>query len=185
MCRICLEEGGGQFCSCTGTCGLVHPECLQKWIDISGRKTCEICLSKYVFPQTFKLRFHLKISDMQLSSNLNCAATCALFGCTLFITNFVSAIIFGNFVANILASDIICMLFVTFSIPFTKSLQLFLFFSILICMSNTLAVNKIFSPFSSDLQVYFAQCSLTTVLLFTWISRILWRSSWVVSSISS
>ena len=184
MCRICLEEGGGHFCSCTGTCGLVHPECLQKWIDISGRDTCEICLSKYQFPQIFRPRFNVKISDLQLSSNLNHAAICGVFGCTLFITNFVFAIIFGNFTANILTSDIISILFVTFSIPFTNSLQVFFFLSLLVCMSNALAVNKIFSPFDLDLYVYFSQWALTMVLMCTWFTRILWRSSWIVSTIS-
>ena len=46
-CRICLEDGGQKFCHCTGTLGLVHKECLEKWLDTSSRKECEICLAKY------------------------------------------------------------------------------------------------------------------------------------------
>ena len=184
MCRICLEEGGSQYCSCTGTCGLVHSECLQKWIDISGRDTCEICLSKYNFSQKLKLRFYVKISDLQLSTNINYSAVCGLLGCTLFITNFIFAIVFGNFSANILTSDIISILFVTFSIPFTNSLQVFIFLSLVVCMGNTLAVNKILSPFDLDLYLYFSQWALTLILILIWLARILWRSSWVVSTIS-
>lgn len=185
MCRICLEEGGGQYCSCTGTCATVHSECLQKWIDISGRDTCELCLSKYQFPKKFSLRFRLKISDMQLSKSLNTSALCGVWGCSLFIINFVFAIIFESFTANILTSNVISILCVSFSIPFTHSLQLYIFYSLLICMSNTLVVNKIFTPFDTDLYLFFSQCILTVILLISWLLRIMWRSSWVVDTIST
>lgn len=184
MCRICLEEGGGNFCSCTGTCALIHAECLQKWIDISNRDFCEICLSKYNFHQKFSPRFVINISDIQLSNNLNHAAVCGVFGCTLFIVNFISAIIFGKFTANILASDIVTILFVSFSIPFTNSLQVFMFLSLVICMGNTLVLNKLFFPLDSDIYLYITQLSLTLILVITWVTRILWRSSWVVTTIN-
>ena len=185
MCRICLEDGGGHFCSCTGTCALVHPECLQKWIDISQRDTCEICLSKYHFPIRFSPRFLIKFSDMQLSNNLNYAGGCAVVGCTLFITNFVSAITFGSFTTNIITSDIISILFVSFTIPFTNSLQVFIYLSLVICMGNTLVMNKLFLPFGMDLYLYISQWALTILLIFSWGFRILWRSSWIVSTISN
>jgi E3 ubiquitin-protein ligase DOA10 len=48
-CRICLEEGGEliQPCSCRGTAANVHPECLIKWLNISGTESCEICKHEY------------------------------------------------------------------------------------------------------------------------------------------
>lgn len=184
MCRICLEEGGGHFCSCTGTCALVHPHCLQKWIDISNRDTCEICLSKYRFPKKCKPRFLIRISDLQMSERLNYAAICGVFGCTMFILNFIFAILFQSFVVNIIASDIVAILFVSFSLPFTNSLQVSIFLSLLICMSNTLAVNKLFSPIGLDIYLYFSQWALTIILFIMWFVRILWRSSWIVSTIN-
>lgn len=41
MCRICLEEGGEQFCACKNTL-VVHEECLREWIR-HGHTHCEIC----------------------------------------------------------------------------------------------------------------------------------------------
>ncbi len=48
-CRICLEEEGFmiQPCMCKGTAKDVHPECLMKWLSISGKKECEICKHPY------------------------------------------------------------------------------------------------------------------------------------------
>ncbi len=184
MCRICLEEGGSCFCLCDGTCALVHPECLQTWIDISHRDTCEICLSEYKFPKIFKLRFLLKISDLQMSKSINFTAVCSVFGCSLFIINFIFAILFQCYTVNILTSDAISILFVSFSIPFCNSLQVFIFLSLLVCMSNTLAMSKIFAPLDFALYLYFSQWALTLMLIFFWFSRIIWRSSWIVSTIS-
>ena len=184
MCRICLEEGGGHFCSCTGTCALVHAECLQKWIDISGRDKCEICLARYQFPKKCSPRFRMKISDLRFSEDLKTSAVCALIGCILFLINFVFAIIFKCFTANILASNVISILCVSFSLPFTHSLQLYIFFSLLTCMGNTLVVYSLIIPFNADLYLFFSQCALTIVLIIVWFARILWRSSWVVSTIS-
>lgn len=37
-------------CACQGTVKYVHRECLQKWIDESHSKTCELCRTAYVGP---------------------------------------------------------------------------------------------------------------------------------------
>jgi len=43
-CRICLEDGDTiSVCNCKGTQGHVHLECIQKWIDVSKKNTCELC----------------------------------------------------------------------------------------------------------------------------------------------
>lgn len=48
MCRICLEGGELiQPCKCKGTSANVHVECLQRWLDVSGRTSCEICKHRY------------------------------------------------------------------------------------------------------------------------------------------
>ena len=41
MCRICLEEGGEQFCACKNTL-VMHEQCLREWIR-HGHNECEIC----------------------------------------------------------------------------------------------------------------------------------------------
>ena len=43
-CRICYEPCEQTSpCKCTGSMKYVHQECLDKWIRISGRRTCELC----------------------------------------------------------------------------------------------------------------------------------------------
>nr|CAX69664.1 E3 ubiquitin-protein ligase MARCH3 [Schistosoma japonicum] len=50
-CRICL--GSTDFedlispCHCTGTIGIVHQRCLEKWLNLSRLRTCEICGYKF------------------------------------------------------------------------------------------------------------------------------------------
>lgn len=48
-CRICLEDcpPSPDVCNCKGTHGHVHIECVQKWIDISGKTTCGLCNYEY------------------------------------------------------------------------------------------------------------------------------------------
>ncbi|XP_046410891.1 E3 ubiquitin-protein ligase MARCHF3-like isoform X1 [Neodiprion fabricii] len=51
-CRICHEGDDGleelvDPCKCSGSVGLVHASCLEKWLSTSNTDRCEIC--KYVF----------------------------------------------------------------------------------------------------------------------------------------
>lgn len=44
VCRICYEPCDTvALCKCTGTMKYVHDECLNTWIRISQRTTCELC----------------------------------------------------------------------------------------------------------------------------------------------
>ncbi|KAL9662739.1 hypothetical protein QQ045_027573 [Rhodiola kirilowii] len=49
VCRICFEEIGEELetfkleCNCKGDLALVHRQCSQKWFNLRGNKTCEIC----------------------------------------------------------------------------------------------------------------------------------------------
>ncbi len=44
VCRICYEPCDATVhCKCTGTMKYVHSECLDEWISISNRTTCELC----------------------------------------------------------------------------------------------------------------------------------------------
>ncbi|KAK2577018.1 hypothetical protein KPH14_011979 [Odynerus spinipes] len=50
-CRICHEDGSAEElidpCECSGTLGLIHASCLEKWLSASNTDHCEIC--KYAF----------------------------------------------------------------------------------------------------------------------------------------
>ncbi|XP_011305322.1 E3 ubiquitin-protein ligase MARCH2 [Fopius arisanus] len=50
-CRICHEDGNTEElidpCECSGTVGLIHTGCLEKWLTTSNSAQCEIC--KYAF----------------------------------------------------------------------------------------------------------------------------------------
>ncbi|GAA30053.2 E3 ubiquitin-protein ligase MARCH2 [Clonorchis sinensis] len=52
-CRICLDEGELEGplmspCRCKGTVGLVHRNCLQRWLYESGKVKCELCGYEYI-----------------------------------------------------------------------------------------------------------------------------------------
>lgn len=56
-CRICYEDGAlVSVCGCTGTHQYVHIECVQKWMDISNKRTCELCLKPFVHKSLRKTR---------------------------------------------------------------------------------------------------------------------------------
>jgi hypothetical protein len=51
FCRICHEgEQGGERlispCSCTGSVGMVHRSCVEKWLSTVNHDTCELCRRK-------------------------------------------------------------------------------------------------------------------------------------------
>ncbi|XP_077538425.1 E3 ubiquitin-protein ligase MARCHF2-like [Haemaphysalis longicornis] len=57
ICRICHEgdQAGplSSYCACTGTMGLLHSLCLQRWLSASNADSCELCHER--FP-TIRLR---------------------------------------------------------------------------------------------------------------------------------
>lgn len=64
-CRICYEDGELiSVCGCMGSTGLVHEECITKWIIISKRKNCEICHEPY----TIDFERPLKLSPLAFIS---------------------------------------------------------------------------------------------------------------------
>ena len=43
-CRICYEsEDLVRVCACDGSLKWVHVKCIQQWVDVSHRSTCELC----------------------------------------------------------------------------------------------------------------------------------------------
>lgn len=183
MCRICLEEGGNHFCDCKGSCALVHTACLQKWIDVSHRDTCEICLTKYKFPKKFMCRFKIRPSDVQLSKFTNIAILSCSFGFVLFMMNFFFSLVLESYMTNIIASNVLILIVVVFSVGYTNSLQLAVYLSIMTSMSNILIINS--KKHTPELYVYFAQCGLSALLLFVWTAKIFTRDSWVIKGINT
>ena len=56
LCRICYDDSGPENpllnpCECKGSAGAIHKKCLTKWMRISAKKTCEICLAPYATPE--------------------------------------------------------------------------------------------------------------------------------------
>lgn len=56
FCRICFEpepNGGqlGSYCRCDGTVGMIHDQCLSRWLETSQRTTCELCLENFQIPR--------------------------------------------------------------------------------------------------------------------------------------
>ena len=52
FCRIChCGEGEGERlispCHCSGSMGLVHRSCIEKWLSSVNKDTCELCQQKY------------------------------------------------------------------------------------------------------------------------------------------
>ena len=49
VCRICLEPApdGVAPCECSGTCRLVHVQCLERWVVERGSCHCEVCKAPY------------------------------------------------------------------------------------------------------------------------------------------
>ena len=52
FCRICHDgEAGGERlispCLCSGSVGLVHRSCIEKWLSSVNKDTCELCQQKY------------------------------------------------------------------------------------------------------------------------------------------
>ena len=55
VCRICYEDGNlTTLCRCKGTVQKVHLECVLHWIDVSGRRKCELCGAIYNVDQPFE-----------------------------------------------------------------------------------------------------------------------------------
>ncbi|CAH8604835.1 unnamed protein product [Heterobilharzia americana] len=58
-CRICLEEGDEvdgllSPCRCKGSVGLVHRNCLEKWLLTSGKANCELCGYAYILTPSYR-----------------------------------------------------------------------------------------------------------------------------------
>ncbi|XP_077524284.1 E3 ubiquitin-protein ligase MARCHF2-like [Amblyomma americanum] len=51
ICRICHEgDHSGpltSYCACTGTMGLLHSRCLERWLSISQADSCELCHERF------------------------------------------------------------------------------------------------------------------------------------------
>ena len=55
-CKICLEDTGTLIspCKCKGSSAYVHSECLEEWLNVSKRTSCEICQHEYQLKDTYK-----------------------------------------------------------------------------------------------------------------------------------
>jgi len=62
-CRICYEPDNLEsVCKCNGSVKWVHIQCIQKWIDVSQRRNCELCHEPFEHrllkpPPAFKISY--------------------------------------------------------------------------------------------------------------------------------
>ena len=57
-----------QPCLCKGTSADVHPECLYKWLEMSGKSECEICTSPYHMEDAVEFKWKL-VPNCSVSEN--------------------------------------------------------------------------------------------------------------------
>ncbi|CAF0858498.1 unnamed protein product [Rotaria sordida] len=78
VCRICYSTGDLQSliapCECSGTMGILHQNCLERWLEISNTTKCEICQYEYEvirYPKSlfYFLRNPLHPSDIRYLIN--------------------------------------------------------------------------------------------------------------------
>lgn len=116
-CRVCYGEDGVfvKPCKCKGDTN-IHEHCLRKWIETSGRDTCEICHTKYVQKEVFSWQFKKYIYG------------CMTFSCTkvdsiLFLSTFMLTLfVLMNtklkdiFLANSISSSCMYIIFIAYSL---------------------------------------------------------------------
>lgn len=103
-CRICLEGEGDlvQPCDCKGTAAHVHLECLQRWLEVSERTTCEICHSEFHIEDRQEIEWvccpRIVMSEDRYTSSLLFMMGCVLCMIISFSTDdfFFDAVWFGN-----------------------------------------------------------------------------------------
>lgn len=63
-CRICFneiyDEEIVQYCACRGDVGMVHEECLMKWLIIRNIEECEICKEKFNLKKKYNMNPRLR-----------------------------------------------------------------------------------------------------------------------------
>ncbi|CAF0887280.1 unnamed protein product [Adineta ricciae] len=78
ICRICYSTSDLQSliapCQCTGTMGILHQNCLERWLEISNTTKCEICQHEYDVVRHPKSLFYffanpIRSSDVRYSIN--------------------------------------------------------------------------------------------------------------------
>ena len=74
ICRICYSTGDLQSliapCECSGTMGILHQNCLERWLEISNTTKCEICQHEFEVIRYPKSLFYVKISTQSEKKEL-------------------------------------------------------------------------------------------------------------------
>lgn len=65
VCRICYSTGDLQSlinpCECSGTMGILHQNCLERWLEISNTTKCEICQHEFEVIRYPKSLFYVRL----------------------------------------------------------------------------------------------------------------------------
>ncbi|KAL5004774.1 hypothetical protein ScPMuIL_018230 [Solemya velum] len=82
ICRICHEGDADERlvspCYCSGSLGMLHLSCLERWLDASNTTKCEICLFQFIVERRpHPVKWYLKNSMLETErKNLYCDAIC-------------------------------------------------------------------------------------------------------------
>jgi hypothetical protein len=96
-CRICYEpENLESVCKCDGSVKWVHVQCVQKWIDVSQRRNCELCHEPFehrllMAPPAFKVAY---VETLAIGFTLGCVYTMFAWLIGIFSIQWVSIINF-------------------------------------------------------------------------------------------
>lgn len=90
-CRICYEPDNLEcLCQCRGTIRFVHAECLEHWIQVSGKKKCELCGANFEMTNETlqeKTTKNTQVTDIDFRKICLCFSfvyiiTCVIYLCT-------------------------------------------------------------------------------------------------------
>lgn len=122
-CRVCYGENGifVKPCKCKGDTN-IHEHCLRKWIETSGRDTCEICHTKYVQKEVFSWQCRKYIHGCM---NFSCTKIDAI----LFVSTFILSLLIlmytdikDLFLMNSISSSCMYIVFIVYTV---KNFEMF------------------------------------------------------------
>ena len=119
-CRICYGDEGVFVhpCKCKGDTN-VHEECLRKWIESSGRTTCEICNTEYKQKEIFSWQFK-KI--YRKCTQCKCTTTDISMVFFTFILSFVLLLMSQPKDLLLLTSVSTCTMFISFIVFYSRDI---------------------------------------------------------------
>ncbi|UJR28121.1 hypothetical protein I4U23_009377 [Adineta vaga] len=101
VCRICYSTSDLQSliapCECSGTMGILHKNCLERWLEISNTTKCEICQHEFEVTRYPKSLFYFFINPIRSSDIRYLMNDIILFSILTIIISWISVMSISNF----------------------------------------------------------------------------------------